>query len=96
MKFCPAPYKYYELLEERLRGSNLVIKHEISTLKKWDILLDFDQDGYLLQIFTEPAQDRLTLFFELIERHEFNGFGAGNVKALYDSIESQRNTDKTR
>ena len=54
------------------------------------ILADRDEDGYLLQIFTKPVQDRPTVFFELIERHGSLGFGKGNFKALFEAIEREQ------
>ena len=90
MEFLSTPDTYYQRLSERLEDSKLVIKHEISKLKRLNILIDFDKNGYLLQIFTKPVQDRPTLFLELIERHDYNGFGAGNIKALFEAIESQQ------
>jgi 4-hydroxyphenylpyruvate dioxygenase len=59
-------------------------------LQELGILLDKDEDGYLLQIFTAPVQDRPTLFFEVIERHGSRGFGIGNFKALFISIEQEQ------
>ena len=59
-------------------------------LKKRGILVDRDEDGYLLQIFTKPVQDRPTVFFELIERHGSEGFGKGNFKALFEAIEREQ------
>ncbi len=55
-----------------------------------DILAHRDEDGYLLQIFTQPVQDRPTVFFELIERHGSQGFGKGNFKALFEAIEREQ------
>ncbi|KAJ1914642.1 4-hydroxyphenylpyruvate dioxygenase (4HPPD) (HPD) (HPPDase), partial [Tieghemiomyces parasiticus] len=52
-----------------------------------NILVDYDEDGYLLQIFTKPCQDRPTFFLEVIQRKNHNGFGAGNFKALFEAIE---------
>jgi 4-hydroxyphenylpyruvate dioxygenase len=77
-------------MSERLKCNNISINEEISRLKKLNILIDFDENGYLLQIFTKPLQDRPTLFLELIERHNYNGFGAGNIKALFEAIEAQQ------
>jgi 4-hydroxyphenylpyruvate dioxygenase len=54
------------------------------------VLLDQDEDGYLLQVFTEPAQDRPTLFYEVIERHGTRGFGLNNFKALFQAIEREQ------
>lgn len=53
-------------------------------------MVDYDSKGYLLQIFTKPAEDRPTLFFEVIERHNHQGFGAGNFKALFEAIEAEQ------
>ena len=62
----------------------------VETLRELGILADRDEDGYLLQIFTRPVQDRPTLFFELIERHGSLGFGKGNFKALFEAIEREQ------
>ena len=62
----------------------------IEELKRRGILVDRDEDGYLLQIFTKPVQDRPTVFFELIERHGSLGFGKGNFKALFEAIEREQ------
>ena len=59
----------------------------MNQLKQHNILVDFDSNGYLLQIFTKPMQDRPTLFWEIIQRNNYNGFGAGNIKALFQAIE---------
>ena len=61
-----------------------------STLRELKILADRDEDGYLLQIFTKPVQDRPTVFFEMIERHGSMGFGKGNFKALFEAIEREQ------
>ncbi len=52
--------------------------------------MDFDDKGYLLQLFTKPVEDRPTLFFEVIERHSFQGFGAGNFKSLFEAMEMEQ------
>jgi 4-hydroxyphenylpyruvate dioxygenase len=62
----------------------------IEDLKRRGILVDRDEDGYLLQIFTTPVQDRPTFFFELIERHGSMGFGKGNFQALFEAIEREQ------
>ncbi len=62
----------------------------VGTLRELGILADRDEDGYLLQIFTRPVQDRPTVFFELIERHGSLGFGKGNFKALFEAIEREQ------
>ena len=66
------------------------LKEDINTLKKLGILIDADEEGYLLQIFTKPLQDRPTLFFEIIQRMGAKGFGAGNFKALFEAIEREQ------
>ena len=65
-------------------------KEDIKKLQELSILVDADEDGYLLQIFTKPVEDRPTLFFEIIQRMGAKGFGAGNFKALFESIEREQ------
>lgn len=91
VEFLSAPPKaYYEDVPKRL-GKHMDIMHEdISVLEKLAILVDADEDGYLLQIFTKPVEDRPTLFFEIIQRMGAKGFGAGNFKALFESIEREQ------
>ena len=76
-------------MEQRLKLSslNISIDEDLNQLKQHNILVDFDSNGYLLQIFTKPMQDRPTLFWEIIQRNNYNGFGAGNIKALFQAIE---------
>ncbi len=64
-----------------------MMKEDIKELQKLSILVDADEEGYLLQIFTKPVEDRPTLFFEFIQRNNHNGFGAGNFKSLFEAIE---------
>ena len=85
--FLEVPDKYYDNLRERLKTSPITIKEDISELQKLKILVDFDDKGYLLQIFTKLMQDRPTLFLEVIQRFNHSGFGAGNFKSLFESIE---------
>lgn len=87
MKFLTIPDQYYVNLKRRLAKSNIKVTQDMDMLKKLMILVDFDDQGYLLQIFTVPVEDRPTLFFEVIERHNNQGFGVGNFKALFQSIE---------
>lgn len=77
-------------MEQRLKKDKIQIDREISQLSKHNILVDYDHRGHLYQIFTRPIQDRPTVFLELIERHQFGGFGAGNIKALFESIEEEQ------
>jgi 4-hydroxyphenylpyruvate dioxygenase len=84
--FLATPEAYYDDVEERVGE----IAREYDDLRRLRILADRDEEGYLLQIFTKPAQDRPTLFFEVIERHGSRGFGEGNFKALFESIEREQ------
>jgi 4-hydroxyphenylpyruvate dioxygenase len=81
--FLTVPRVYYDTLTERVGE----IDEDIEELAKLGILVDRESDGYLLQIFTKPVQDRPTLFFEVIQRKGAKGFGKGNFKALFESIE---------
>jgi 4-hydroxyphenylpyruvate dioxygenase len=84
--FLRVPGVYYDEAKERVPE----IADKIEALQRNCILVDRDEDGYLLQIFTRPVQDRPTVFFELIERHGARGFGAGNFKALFEAIEREQ------
>jgi 4-hydroxyphenylpyruvate dioxygenase len=84
------PPAYYEDIPKRL-GKHMEMMHEdIGVLQKLAILVDADEEGYLLQIFTKPVEDRPTLFYEIIQRMGAKGFGAGNFKALFESIEREQ------
>ena len=84
--FLDTPDAYYEEVEGRVGE----ISEDYTDLKRLKILADRDEDGYLLQIFTKTAQDRPTVFFEVIERHGATTFGEGNFKALFESIEREQ------
>jgi len=86
-QFLQVPSAYYTDLRERLKHSKVKIIEDLSMVEKLNILIDYDDNGYLLQIFTKPVEDRPTLFFEVIQRHNNNGFGVGNFKALFEAIE---------
>ncbi|GAA5072513.1 4-hydroxyphenylpyruvate dioxygenase [Thermocatellispora tengchongensis] len=88
VQFLDTPDSYYDDPELRARIGK--VRAPIEELKKRRILVDRDEDGYLLQIFTKPVQDRPTVFFELIERHGSLGFGKGNFKALFEAIEREQ------
>jgi 4-hydroxyphenylpyruvate dioxygenase len=88
VEFLDTPDSYYEDPELRARIGE--VRAPIEQLKSRKILVDRDEDGYLLQIFTKPVQDRPTVFFELIERHGSLGFGKGNFKALFQAIEREQ------
>jgi 4-hydroxyphenylpyruvate dioxygenase len=80
------PPAYYEELTARVGK----IDEEIAPLQELGILVDCDEEGYLLQLFTKPVEDRPTLFFEIIQRKGAKSFGAGNFKALFESIEREQ------
>ena len=80
------PQEYYDAVPLRLEEHNHELKEDIETLKRLGILIDADEEGYLLQIFTRPVEDRPTLFFEIIQRMGARGFGAGNFNTLYEAI----------
>ncbi|MDY0781335.1 4-hydroxyphenylpyruvate dioxygenase [Tenacibaculum sp. IB213877] len=86
----PPPQAYYDMIPERLGNHMEMMKEDISKLQELSILVDADEEGYLLQIFTKPVEDRPTLFFEIIQRMGAKGFGAGNFKALFESIEREQ------
>ncbi len=86
VEFLATPDTYYETLGEWVGDTRVPLE----TLRELRILADRDEDGYLLQIFTKPVQDRPTVFFEIIERHGSLGFGKGNFKALFEAIEREQ------
>ncbi len=86
VEFLYVPDNYYDTVMERVGK----IDESIEDLKRLNILVDRDEEGYLLQIFTKPIQDRPTVFFEIIERHGATSFGKGNFKALFEAIEREQ------
>jgi 4-hydroxyphenylpyruvate dioxygenase len=86
VEFLRVPSSYYDELERRVGA----IDEPIAMLKKLGILVDRDEDGYMLQIFTKPVEDRPTLFFECIQRKGSRSFGKGNFKALFEAIEREQ------
>jgi 4-hydroxyphenylpyruvate dioxygenase len=88
VEFLTTPDSYYEDPELRARIGQ--VRVPVEELQRRGILVDRDEDGYLLQIFTKPIGDRPTVFFELIERHGSLGFGKGNFKALFEAIEREQ------
>jgi 4-hydroxyphenylpyruvate dioxygenase len=86
VEFLRVPPAYYEDLDRRIGK----IEEPVDELAELGILADRDDEGYLLQIFTQPVQDRPTLFFEVIERHGCRGFGEGNFKSLFEAIEREQ------
>jgi 4-hydroxyphenylpyruvate dioxygenase len=91
VEFLSAPPRaYYDAVPARLGSHMDVMKEDISVLESLGIMVDADEEGYLLQIFTKPVEDRPTLFYEIIQRMGARGFGAGNFKALFESIEREQ------
>ena len=84
------PEAYYKAVPNRLNTFNHELREDLDRLKRLGIMIDADEEGYLLQIFTKPVEDRPTLFFEIIQRMGARGFGAGNFKALFESIEREQ------
>jgi 4-hydroxyphenylpyruvate dioxygenase len=86
VEFLRVPSAYYEDLEQRVGR----IDEPLEGLGELGILADRDDEGYMLQIFTKPVEDRPTLFFEVIQRKGSRGFGKGNFKALFEAIEREQ------
>ena len=90
VKFLDINDTYYEMLKKRLEASPIDVAEDLAVIQELKILVDFDDKGYLLQLFTKPVEDRPTLFFEIIQRRNNQGFGVGNFKALFESIELEQ------
>ena len=84
------PDTYYDNLRSGLANVNIQVQEDIDILQREKILVDYDDKGYLLQIFTKPIEDRPTLFLEVIQRRNHQGFGAGNFKSLFEAIEAEQ------
>lgn len=90
VQFIRTPPIYYDQLEERLKDAPIKVQEDLKLLRELNILVDYDDQGYLLQLFTKPLQDRPTLFLEIIQRRNHSGFGVGNFKSLFESIEAEQ------
>lgn len=90
VEFIKVPETYYEDMKVRLKKAGLVLEEDFETIRSLDILIDFDEGGYLLQLFTKHLMDRPTVFIEIIQRHNFDGFGAGNFRSLFEAIEREQ------
>lgn len=92
MEFINVPETYYSTMRLRLKSDkrNWKLAEDFDVLEKLNILIDFDEGGYLLQLFTKPLMDRPTVFIEIIQRNGFEGFGAGNFKSLFEAIEREQ------
>jgi len=86
LEFLSIPTTYYDTLPQRVGP----IDEDLEPLKRLGILVDRDDEGYLLQIFTKPVEDRPTLFFEIIQRKGAKSFGKGNFKALFEALEREQ------
>lgn len=84
------PKSYYDDLRLRLGESSTKVAEDLDEIERLNLLCDFDEGGYLLQIFMRPIQDRPTLFLEVIQRRNHQGFGVGNFKALFEAIEREQ------
>lgn len=90
VEFLAIPQAYYTNLRKHIPQMTIKITEDIDTIEKLGILVDYDDKGYLLQLFTKPIEDRPTVFYEFIQRHNHNGFGAGNFKSLFQAIEDEQ------
>ncbi|CAI7571126.1 hypothetical protein ACN42_g3867 [Penicillium freii] len=88
--FLSVPDTYYVDVRKRLQRMGTKVAEDINTLQQYNILIDFDEGGYLLQIFTKHVGDRPTVFLEIIQRENFDGFGAGNFKSLFEAFEREQ------
>jgi 4-hydroxyphenylpyruvate dioxygenase len=88
--FLTIPDAYYDNLRKNIPLCGTDVKEDLDMIQKLNILVDYDEKGYLLQIFMKPLQDRPTFFVEIIQRENHQGFGAGNFKALFTSIEIEQ------
>jgi 4-hydroxyphenylpyruvate dioxygenase len=86
VEFLKVPHTYYSSLQERVGK----IDEPVEELEKLGVLVDRDDEGYMLQIFTKPVEDRPTLFYEIIQRKGSRSFGKGNFKALFEAIEREQ------
>ncbi|KAH8677457.1 Glyoxalase/Bleomycin resistance protein/Dihydroxybiphenyl dioxygenase [Xylariales sp. PMI_506] len=92
VEFINVPPTYYDTMRQRLKTEkrNWDLKENLDTIQGLNILIDYDEQGYLLQLFTKPLMDRPTVFIEIIQRNDFAGFGAGNFKSLFEAIEREQ------
>lgn len=92
VEFINVPETYYATMRQRLKTDkrSWKLQEDFDTIQRLNILIDFDEGGYLLQLFTKPLMDRPTVFIEIIQRNEFDGFGAGNFKSLFEAIEREQ------
>jgi len=91
-EFISVPPTYYATMRQRLKTEHRdwELQEDFDTLERLNVLIDYDERGYLLQLFTKPLMDRPTVFIEIIQRNDFDGFGAGNFKSLFEAIEREQ------
>ncbi|KKY38070.1 putative 4-hydroxyphenylpyruvate dioxygenase [Diaporthe ampelina] len=92
VQFIDVPATYYETVRMRLKTEkrSWELQEDFEAIQRLNILIDYDEGGYLLQLFTKPLMDRPTVFIEIIQRNSFDGFGAGNFKSLFEAIEREQ------
>lgn len=92
VEFISVPATYYTTMKARMKSSALrwELKESFEEIQRLNVLVDFDEGGYLLQLFTKPLLDRPTVFVEIIQREGFEGFGAGNFRSLFEAIEREQ------
>ncbi|KAH7040522.1 4-hydroxyphenylpyruvate dioxygenase [Microdochium trichocladiopsis] len=92
VEFISVPETYYDTMRQRLKTEkrSWELQEDLDTIQSLNILIDYDEGGYLLQLFTKPLMDRPTVFIEIIQRNSFEGFGAGNFKSLFEAIEREQ------
>lgn len=90
VEFITVPSTYYDTMRMRLKKSGMRLEEDFRIIQDLNILIDFDDGGYLLQLFTKPLLDRPTVFLEIIQRNNFSGFGAGNFRALFEAVEREQ------
>lgn len=88
--FIAVPDTYYAAMRARLAAVGMTLNESFERIQELNVLIDFDEGGYLLQLFTKPLLDRPTVFIEIIQRNNFSGFGAGNFKSLFEAIEREQ------
>ncbi|KAL2160027.1 hypothetical protein VTH06DRAFT_1682 [Thermothelomyces fergusii] len=92
VQFIDVPKTYYDTMRVRLKTDrrDWELREDLDAIERLNILIDYDERGYLLQLFTKPLMDRPTVFIEIIQRNDFDGFGAGNFKSLFEAIEREQ------
>lgn len=90
VQFLQVPSAYYKDLRQRLSNVSWTLDADFDVLERLNILVDFDERGYLLQIFAKHVGNRPTVFVEVIQRNDFDGFGAGNFKSLFEAFEREQ------